>query len=762
MIEFRILGPVDLRQGGARGAPVEAVLTQPKRLALLAFLAAATPHGLQRRDTLLALFWPELDAAHARNSLSKALHHLRRALGAEVIVTRGDEEVGISDAAIWCDVHAFESALDSARIADAVALYRGDLLAGFNLSTVAPEFDFWLEAERRRLRTGGAALGWSAAEAAEAAGSEAEAIHWGRWAAALQPNEEAELRRLVALLDRLGDRAGAVRAYDEFRRRFHREYQADPAAKSRELIDTLTARAIPTAAPLARAVATPLPESTARPGIAQARPAWRVALLGVAGLLALISVTTFGPRKRVEPPAATPDRVATIAVLPFVDLSPAQDNQYFADGITDELIDALGRIGGLRITARSSAFAFRGNTGDARAIGKALGVATLLEASIRRAGTRLRVTATLIDATTGYNVWSQTYDRELVDVFAVQDELTRAIAGELQTRFAAVRAVPERRVHSPDLRTYSLYLEGRYFSNRRTKEALEQAIVDFQRALAADSAYAPAYLGLAEAYDFLAAQGYADPDSVFQRAKAATLRAIALDSTLPDAHRALEFLLLFHEWNGAAAGRELERALALDPSNASARLHHTFYLIAVGRTMEAVEEARHAVALDPLSLIINARLGFALTMARRYDEAIAAERHTLQLDSTFAPALWTLGDALTLERRFGEAIPQFRKAIAHSRLMLGDLGFSYGAAGDRPSAERYLGELAARARSAYVDPYERAIVYAGLRDRNNAFHWLELAVEAHSPQLIWLRSEPMLDALRPDPRFAALLQHIGL
>jgi len=761
MIQLRILGAADLRPGTDEGAPIDAVLAQPKRFALLAFLAASAPRGLQRRDTLLALFWPEHDAPHARNSLSKALHHLRRSLGAGALATRGDEEVGVDDAALWCDVRAFERALDAGRAAEAVALYRGDLLAGFNVSGVAPEFDVWLEGERRRLRSRAAAAAWSLSRDAEGAGSGAEAVRLARWAEGLTPDDEAALRRLVALLDRLGDRAGALREYEAFASRMAAEYQVEPAAETRQLIEAVKERKTPRTVDFDDSPVAPLPTSASLAGPGPLRRShWRRLLLGAASVAGLAALTAFALRSRAR--LVREAEPATIAVLPFVDLSPSHDNEYFSDGMTDELIDALGRVGGLHVTARSSAFAFKGSTADARTIGRTLGVSTLLEASVRWDGTRLRLTATLIDAVRGYNLWSQTYDREVADVFVVQDELTRSIVAELRSRFSSVLTAAATSRSTPSVAAYTHYLEGRYFWNRRTSAALKRAVGAFDLAVAEDSGYASAYAGLADAYSVLAAQGYSSPAPTFDSARTAAQRAIALDSLLPAAHAALGFVLLFHDWNGPGADRELGRALALDPSDARARLHRTFYYLAVGRPTDAVTEARQAVALDPLSLIINARLGFALNMARRFDEAIAAERHTLDLDSTFAPAFWTLGDALTLLHRFDEAIPAFRQAIAHSRLMLGDLGFAYGAAGNRAAAEHYLTELDARSRTAFVDPYERAVVYAGLGDADNAFRWLAAAYETRSPQMIWLRAEPMFDRLRGDSRFDALVQRVGL
>lgn len=769
MIRLRVLGASDLR--GADDAAIDAVLAQPKGFALLVYLAVATPRGFHRRDVLLALLWPELDQPRARNALSQALHRLRRELGSGAIVVRGDDEVALADAAVWCDVRAFDDAVATGKLSDAVSLYGGDLLPGFFVSS-APEFGRWLDDERIRRKARASEAAWALADDAAAHGDGRAATAHANRAAALTPDDEGALRRLIALLDRLDDRAGAVRAYEAFARRLKAEYHVEPSAETRRLIrsvrergdDARTARADrdDRSVPLPTRVPLPRPLSPPAQAAHQPRRAFGHRAAVIATLVSILGTAfAYGAWARHRP---TLHSAPSIAVLPFLDLSPAHDDEYLSDGIAEELSDALSRAGDLRVTSRTSAFAFKGRLTDARAIGRALGAATLLEGSVRREGATLRLTVQLIGAETGYHRWSRTYERDLADEFAVEDEIARSIVDELRVELGVNGAQRQSlAIHAtPSVDAYRLYLQGRYFWNQRTADGIERAIGYFQQAIAADSQYASAYAGLADCYNVMAGQTYTSPATAFPKAKAAALHALALDSTLVEAHAALGFADLFGDWNAAGARQELDRALSIDPSYASARLYRAFYYLAIGRPADAVNEARRAQALDPLSLIINARLGFMLVTAHRFDDAIAAERHTLELDSTYAPAYWSLGDADTFLHRFDVADSEFTRARKYSGLMLGDMGFAYGLAGDTGAARRFLREMSERSRTTYVDPFDRALVFAGMGDRDSALRWLEVGRQQRSSQLIWLRSEPMLDGLRGDKRFDELMRKVGL
>ena len=768
MLTFRVLGTIDLRDAERR--PVDAVLAQPKRLALLAYLAAARPHGFHRRDTLVGLFWPDLDQGRARNALSQALHHLRRSLGSDVIETRGDEEVGISESEIECDARQLWTALGDERADLLESLYRGDLLPGLFVPG-APEFERWLDEERRALRARAASAAWRFADASidsEAAGAAA----WARFAASLSPDDEASQRRLIATLARVGDRAGALRTFDELTRALAREYDAEPSAETIALAQQVRASTVRKPASYERQLTASIgsPEAgqkpefrttvmmTSPPDIRRRRRVLPIALLAIVVALATTFYVLRGRASSVLGGAPS------VAVMPFLDLTPGHGAEYLSDGMAEELSDALSRVPGLRVTSRTSAFAYKGRAADAREIGRALGVETLVEGSLRLEHNTLRVTAQLIDARSGYHRWSRTFDRELADVFSVQDEIARAIVNELVPRLSArvaTSSVPPR--HSTtNLSAYTWYLQGRFFWNQRTAPALRRAVAFFDSAAVEDTTYAPTFAGLADAYDVMAALGYVEPRQAFAKAKTAAVRALSLDSTLAEPHAALGFVYLFNEWNAPAASRELDAALAIDPNYSAARLYRAFLLVSRGRADEAVAEIRRAQLSDPLSRIINARVGFVLAMAHRFGEAIVASQHAIALDSTNGTAYWSLGDGYTGTREFARAASSYERARGLTGLWLGNEGYSYAVGGEVERARAFLARLDSVARTTYVDPYERAAVYAGLGDRDAALRWLTVAKDEHSAAFIWIRAEPMFDRLRNDPRFDALLRSLNL
>ncbi|HYL21414.1 MAG TPA: protein kinase [Gemmatimonadales bacterium] len=485
----------------------------------------------------------------------------------------------------------------------------------------------------------------------------------------------------------------------------------------------------------------------------------------IAGLtvgLALVGAGAAYVALRARAGGAPPQ---SVAVLPFQNLSPDPSDEYFSNGMSEELTTALGKVEGLRVAAPTSAGAFRNATVPARQIGRTLGVATLLEGTVRRAGGRLRVGAHLINADSGFELWSDEYERDVRDVFAVQDEITRAIVGALRVKLAAAGAAPLGRHATASPEAHDLYLHGRFFYEKRNEDGLRKALVYFRQAIAQDSGYALAYSGLADTYSFLSAFGFGAPHELFPQAKVAALRALQLDSSLPEAHTSLGFTHLFYDWNWPAADREFRRALALDSTYTPAILYHGWYNVAVGQLDAAVRDLEHARAIDPLSLILNTRLATMLYLARRDSAAVAQLRRTLTLDSTYdlahaqlARVYLQLGrcDAALVELRGRPRIlaPYYEGAV---------VAYAAAVCGRAPDARRTIDSLAARTRRGlYVSPMVYAIVYAGLGDKEQAFTWLERAFDDRTWSLYMLRVEPMLDPLRGDPRFARLIQRVGL
>jgi len=491
-----------------------------------------------------------------------------------------------------------------------------------------------------------------------------------------------------------------------------------------------------------------------------ARAGYRWVGAGVALALLLLGGLAIA-RRYAGNAGAKPGGERSIAVLPFENSSNDSATDYFSDGMSEELITGLSRVPGVRVTARTSAFAFKGRNADIREIGRELNVASVLEGSVRRSGNRLRVTARLVDASNGYQVWSDEYERDLTDVFAVQDDLTKAIVAALKVNLSGGTPVAAKHGTS-NLEAYNLYLQGRYNYETRTEGGLQKAAELFQQAIALDSNYALAYSGLADSYAFLSAFGYAAPKEMFPRATTATLHALAIDSTLVEAHTSLAFIRLFYDWDFPGAQQEFTRAIAINPRYAPTRLFHSWYYIAAGQPDSSVAEIQRARDLDPLSLIINTRYGTMLHLARRNEEAAAQLMHTLALDSTYELAHAQLARVYYQLHRCPDALREVAKMKDTWNYEGRTVGFTYAACGDRAKAESLLTALQDRSRTQYVVPDAITALYAGLRDREHALSWLERSYDERVWSLFLLKVEPIYDSIRDDPRFVALEKKVGL
>ncbi|MDF1502160.1 tetratricopeptide repeat protein, partial [Roseisolibacter sp. H3M3-2] len=454
--------------------------------------------------------------------------------------------------------------------------------------------------------------------------------------------------------------------------------------------------------------------------------------------------------------AAAPARAASsAAVLPFEDRSASADQQFLGDGIGEEVTATLARVEGLRVAARSAAFALRGHADDVREVGRRLGVTAVVEGSVQRDGERLRVTASLVNVADGFQLWSARFDRAAGDVFALQEEIARAVAQALR-----VRLVEGARRAAPDARAYELYLQGRYAWYRRTEEGLRTAARYFEQAAALAPGYPQAHAGLADAYAVLGFYDYLPPADAFPRAEAAARRAIALDSSLAAPHATLGYAALYHRWDVAAGEAAFRRAVALDPDNSTAHQWYGNLLTAAGRFDEAERELRHAVALDPLSLIARSALGWSLVHAGAYAAALAECRRALELDPRYAVALLWGGWALEGLDSLPAAVAWQRRAVAASdsgALYVAELARALARAGGRAEAAGLPARLPARADSGrYLPAYEIAKALDALGERAAAFRWLERAYRERSHSLVFLRVDPQLAGPRRDPRFAAL------
>jgi len=455
----------------------------------------------------------------------------------------------------------------------------------------------------------------------------------------------------------------------------------------------------------------------------------------------------------------------SIAVLPFANLSADKENEYFSDGLAEDIIDALTQVPGLRVMARTSAFTFRGKEADVREIGARLNVEHILEGSVRRAGSRLRVTAQLVKASDGYHLWSQRFDREMTDVFAIQDEISQAIVEKLRVRLTGERPLVKR--YTENLAAYDLCLKARYHLTKVTQEGYELTRQYCEQAIALDPKYAPAYVVLSECYVESAYWGFAKPRESLPRAKSAALEALRLDDTIAETHSALGTVLGIGEFDWQGAEREFRRALELNPSSAVTRYYYAhWFLLPLGRVEQALTEERRALEMDPLDPFYNCQVGYIFHATRQFESAVAQLQHAIDLDPTFFESHWLLSITYALTGRIDEAIAAAEKANELSggiARTMGLLGRVYGLAGRTAEARQLLEELEDRRRSGYVPPSSIAMIYRGLGDVEKSMEWWARGVEEHDLLLVMsLKAEPGYDPLRSHPAFQALLRKMNL
>jgi len=478
------------------------------------------------------------------------------------------------------------------------------------------------------------------------------------------------------------------------------------------------------------------------------------------------------PERRISTSLGAPETrvsslpVPSIAVMPFADMSADGDQEYFCDGMAEEIMNALTHIEGLRVVARTSAFAFKGQREDIREIGRKLKVNTLLEGSVRKSGTRMRVTAELVEVQDGFRLWSERYDRDIEDVFAIQDEISLAVVDKLRVRLVSGDRERMLRRHTEDPEALSLCLKGRYFWNKRTEENLRRAIDHYERAIARDPDYALAYSGIADCYVVLPDYSSVPPRVACPKARDAALRALGLDDLLAEAHATLALVRTVFDWDWPGAEREFRRAIDLNPSYATARCWYALYLMWMGRTEESLVEMEAARELDPLSLVIGRNLAQICIFARKYDQAIDVLRSTLEMDSSFPVAHVLMGEAYAHKSMKDEAVAEFRleKSLSDGFSPGIDtrIGSAYIRLGMREEAEEVMRALAEQAAKAYVKPSDLAEVLFSLGEADRAFECLEQAIEQRDKGVLGLRVYPVYDDVREDPRFASLLARMGL
>jgi TolB-like protein/Tfp pilus assembly protein PilF len=463
--------------------------------------------------------------------------------------------------------------------------------------------------------------------------------------------------------------------------------------------------------------------------------------------------------------AAKPGRIESLAVLPLENLSRDPEQEYFAEGMTEALITSLAKIGALRVTSRTSAMRYKKTDKSLPQIARELNVDAVVEGTVQRFGKRLRISAQLVYAPEDQHLWADSYDRDLRDVLALQSEVAQSIAREVQVKLTPQEQAHFAHVHPVDPEAYEAYLKGRYHWVTRSGEGLPKAVQYFQQAIARDPTYTPAYAGLADCLCGLGVWGFVSPDEGCGKAKGLARQALDMDPGLAEAHASLAWATMWYDYDFLAAEREFERSIELNPRYATA--HHWFgwCLAAMGRYEEGYTELKRAIRLEPHSSFIHATLGFVYFFARRYyDEAIGQYEKALELDPNVGQAHAGLGCAYLCKSMHEPAIAAMRKGVQLSQgapFFVALLGEAYAAAGYVNEAQKILEQLKELAKHRYVAPYFVGWICAALGEKDEALHWLETAYRERTAFMILLRTDPLLDSLRPDPSFQDLLRRMN-
>jgi len=508
-------------------------------------------------------------------------------------------------------------------------------------------------------------------------------------------------------------------------------------------------------------------ESSPNPVSALAGGDRRVRALALVLGMAVLLVAGLLTWRAFRPPAqATPGRIM-LAVLPFQNLTGDPEQEYFADGLTEELITRLGRLhpAQLGVIARTSVMGYKHSDKRLDQIGRELGVQYVLEGSVRRAQDRVRITAQLISVADQSHLWADDYDRKLQDVLTVQDDVAIAVADQTQLKLDPAQQTDLARGRTVNPEAYEAYLRGRFFWNKRTEAGFRKSVEYFETAIAKDPTFAQAYAGLADSYLLLGGYGFEAQEVAMPKAKAAALKALTIDDRLADAYTSLAMIAMQYDWNWKESEKDYKRAIELNPSYSVA--HHWYgdgYLAAVGRMDESIAELRQAQELDPLSLIIGTDLAKRLCFAGQYDEGMERFRKILEIDPDFVVAHYQLSQAYELQGRYPEAIAEVEKIRSPEavRFVTGQLGHIYAHQGRKREALQVVDELQRSSKQTYIDSGYVADIYLILGEKDLALVWLEKGYQQHSPTMCALKTDPVYAPIRSDPRFIDLMRRVGL
>jgi TolB-like protein/Tfp pilus assembly protein PilF len=705
MITVQLLGGAALRSGDM---PISGPPAQRHRIALLTLVVAAWPQPLSR-DRATAMLWPERDTANARRLLNLAVHVLRGALGETAISSTGDALL-FDPSRVRCDLHELRVAMASGDLEGIVQGYSGPLLDGFHLDD-SIEFEYWLGERRSELDHAYVAALRALADRQERSGDVYGRVDTARRLVGADPHSSVYALALMNALDAAGDRFGAIQHAAEHTYRLRTDLELEPDAAVQALAERL-----------------------------RTAPPTRV------------SASLSAPRAPLP----------SIAVMPFRNLSTDPENACFADGITEDVIANLSKIRALKVISHTSVVHFRERRPTLKEIGIALGATVVLAGSVRRVGDRVRIVAQLMDTDSDRHLWSETYDRQMVDIFSIQSDVALQIASALQTELSPDERTRVRRKPTDDPKAYHLFLQGRQLHGRYSTDSMLASIPFYERAISRDADFALAHAGLALVHAELAEMGAFAPESAYARAAEEVAHALRLDPDLDTAHCIAGFIKAVRDYDWDGAEREFERALELNPSGADTYDMYGRVCAGIARFDQAIALLERAGELDPL--VHRVDLVTTLLRAGRLDEGIEHAEAALELDA-HERTLATLGWAYFLKGRREEGIAQLERsaAMAPAGLMwLAQLGEAHGLAGNEARAREILHTLHERSRDSYVPPYYFAYLHTGLGEVERAMDYLERAVEERAGPAYSIKGSFLLAPLRSNPRFGALLRRLKL
>ncbi len=744
------------------GAQVDEQRWSRKKAKVLLKVLALAPNRKMQREQLLSILWPEMETEAAINNLHKVIHAARRALEPEMtpaasrfLITK-DQFVALADETVWIDADEFERLAAEAvksgssdLLKRAMELYRGDLLE-------EDLYEDWATMRRERLRLLYQRVLEKLSANLEAVRDEHAIDILNRLLAMNIANEEAH-RRLMRMYSAMGQRHLALQQYRICADALNKELDVLPEPATTQLYESLlVGAATAEPAPVAHKEAAVAPVEAAAPP-AQ-RPAWILWLLAASAVVALAYfIAEYTPLFQHKPA-----QIPSLAILPLRRESDKGQLDAMADGITEELINSISRMAGIRVMARATVFAYKGRL-DAREIGRELKVSTVLSGFLRQEGDMTSIGVELIDIEDGARLWARKYSVTMQNLASLQRLLATELAAALERKLTGRQAVQPVRKVTDDAAAYRLYLTGRSYANQRTSPGIRKSLEYYQQAIGRDPAYGLAYAGLADSYGLL---GWEDglPADYYSKARAAAEKALELDPSLAEAQTSLAMVSALYDWNWPVAEAQFRRAIELNSGYATAHHWYGVHLGAMGRFEESRRELTAARDLDPLSPIVNLNLGYPAYYERQFPQALAIYRQVLALNQNFAPAH---EDSMIVSSLMGDTAAATSEAIQFLRYSgqteLADLvERASGQGGLEAALKVWLGAVEKRAGVEYVSPMIPARLAATLRDREKCLLWLDRAWQQRSPQLVYLAVDPVYDSLRAEGRFQQLLKRIGL